>query len=317
MLDNKTIEYINSQLEYDNKLDVISTNTQAVVKISHDLIINTVKKFAKKNKVYLLDIGCGWGDFSNKLDLYIEDYIGVEPSIIELDRFIKISKCNNRSLVKGFGEYLDFIKDNSRNVILLNSVLDHCFDWNKTIENCIRILTPGGIIIVAMENSEKIPSRLKRFLKINVVHHGHLSYLSGVDLEKIFQYGFQTVEKKTTGFLFGFDYLTKRVPVSFKVMLTFNNVANKIFQNIFPNSGHLLYYVFLSNRGGLVYNYFENPFICPSCKSDLLFGMPDCSQCKLNIKYLNAKTIDSIQLAKEMNSGMLFPLYDKKNTLLM
>jgi ubiquinone/menaquinone biosynthesis C-methylase UbiE len=310
MIDHITREYIKTQLEYDNKTDIISTNSQAMVKISHDLIIKTAKEFAKKNKVYLLDIGCGWGDFSNKLNPYIEDYIGVEPSFIELDRFIKSSKCDNRYLVRGFGEFLDFIKDNSRNVILLNSVLDHCYDWAKAIENCIRILSPGGIIIVAMENSEKIPSKLRRFLKIKVIHHGHLSFLSGADLEKIFQSNFQLIKKKTIGFLFGFDYLTKRIPISSKIMLMLNNVTNKIFQIVLPNSGHLLFYVFVSNQKNVFDSNFDKPFICPSCKNDLQFGMYECSNCKLNIEYLNSRTMDALQLAREMKVGIPIPLSD-------
>lgn len=306
MFDDKVKKYIKTQLEYDNTADVIPTNTQAMVKISHDLIVNTVKEFAKKTKVYFLDIGCGWGDFSNKLDQYIEDYIGVEPSIIELERFVKGCNIHNRYLIRGFGEYLDFIEDNSRNVILLNSVLDHCFDWGKTIKNCIRILAPGGLIIIAMENSEKITIRFKKKLKINVIHHNHLSHLCGGDLEKIFQSGFEIIEKKTTGFLFGFHYLTKLIPLPLGMMIFSNKLANKIFQNIFPGSGHLLYYVFLSKEESSVKNNMQSPFVCPLCRKHFIYGMTKCTQCDLDVSYLNPMTIDAIKLARKV--GIDIPL---------
>lgn len=297
---NKTMEYVKTQLEYDNKDDVISNNTKAMVKISHDMVVKTVKEFARKTNVNILDIGCGWGDFSNQLDPYIGDYIGVEPSMIELKRFLDNGKTHNRYLVRGFGEYLDFIADNSRNVILLNSVLDHCYDWKKTVHNCKRILAPNGLVIVAMENSKKIPIRLREFFGMNVIHHGHLSYLSGDDLEKLFSPEFRILEKKSTGFLFGFDSITKHIALPLKLMIVMNQITNILFQTIFPNSGHLLYYVFLNdnkeNKNGV--NNFINPFQCPKCYTHFKFGEKQCPSCRNGIFYLSGSVLNSFELPR-------------------
>lgn len=301
MNDNKIKEYVTTQLEYDYKTDVHPTNTQAMVKISHDMIIKTVKEFAQKTTVHILDIGCGWGDFSNKLDPYIEDYIGVEPSIIELERFQKDGKTHNRYLVRGFGEYLDFINDNSRNIILLNSVLDHCYDWKKVIENCKRILAPNGLIIIAMENSNKLPLKVKKILGFDVKHKDHLVYFSEKDLLEIFDNGFKMIKKRTSGFLFGFHTITKYLPVPKSIMIAINKVSDKSFNLFIPNSGHMLFNVFVSDKANNIVNNITCPFNCPSCEKSLNFGIKDCQKCGFSFDYRHSNILDSIQIAKKMD----------------
>ncbi|HXE43269.1 MAG TPA: class I SAM-dependent methyltransferase, partial [Candidatus Baltobacteraceae bacterium] len=146
-------EYLRSQLRYDHRDELPPPNTLAVHQIQHQLIFNAVKNYAATNEVHMLDIGCGWGDFSNELDPFIKTYVGIEPSPIELTRF---TRRPNRFLVRGVGENMDFLKDHSRNFILLNSVLDHCFDWRETWKNCMRVLAPGGLLVISMENSQKL-----------------------------------------------------------------------------------------------------------------------------------------------------------------
>ncbi|OGU35100.1 MAG: hypothetical protein A2068_06415 [Ignavibacteria bacterium GWB2_35_6b] len=291
MKEEKVKEYVKTQLEYDYKSDIHPTNTQAMVHISHNKTVNAVKRFSRLNKVHLLDIGCGWGDFSEKLDPYIEDYIGVDPSIIELERFVK-KKKDNRFLIRGFGENLDFIKDNSRNLILLNSVLDHCYDWQKTLGNCYRILSSNGYLIIAMENADKLPVRLKKIFGIHAEHHGHLSYLTGEDLESNLSNNYYLLERNTSGFLFGFHYLTKLIPIPVKILVFINKIFDAVAKLIFPFSGHMLFYVIKSNKNDEKMN-FKNPFRCPSCSNEITFGNKECSNCKFKFDFISDNILDT------------------------
>src|SRR5947207_2469013 len=122
-------QYFEEQLHYDHEADRLGTNTLAVHQIQHGMIRQAVEREAACGPVHFLDIGCGWGDFSNQLDSCLTDYIGVEPSAGELSQF---SMKPRRRLIHGVGENLSFLRSSSRNVILLNSVLDHCLNWRKT-----------------------------------------------------------------------------------------------------------------------------------------------------------------------------------------
>ena len=192
-------EYLRSQLQYDHNDDPPPPNTLAVHQIQHELIYSTVQEFAAKNEVHMLDVGCGWGDFSGKLDPLLKSYVGIEPSPVELGRFMRRP---NRFLVRGVGEYMDFLKDNSRNFILLNSVLDHCFDWKRAWNNCLRVLAPGGLVIISMENSQKLIVRLKEKLGRPHVHEGHLEFFGYDDTQNFLQRDFTIKEARTIGFLY-------------------------------------------------------------------------------------------------------------------
>jgi SAM-dependent methyltransferase len=293
-------DYLRSQLRYDHHNEPPPPNTLAVHQIQHGLIARAVRDYAAGHEVHMLDVGCGWGDFSNQLDPWLKTYVGVEPSPIELSR---VTKRPNRFLVRGVGEYLDFLKDQSRNFVLLNSVLDHCFDWRKTFANCLRILAPGGLLVISMENSQKLIVRLRQRLGRDHVHEGHLEFFGLDDTRKMLEPDFQITRDCTIGFLFGLHAVTKKIPLPVAPLRWANRAVNGIFRVLAPAGGHI-FFISAIRHGALPEpNCFAAPFRCPQCRRDLAFGAGSCS-CGLRLPYAPEGFLDSTELNTELKVAM-------------
>ena len=293
-------EYLRSQLRYDHHDEPPPPNTLAVHQIQHELILRAVKHYAAAHEVHMLDIGCGWGDFSNQLDPFLKTYVGIEPSPVELGRF---TRRPHRFLVRGVGESMDFLKDQSRNFILLNSVLDHCFDWRKTFANCLRVLAPGGLLIISMENSQKLIVRWRQALGVKHVHEGHLEFFGLDDTQKLLQPDFQVTEARTIGFLFGLHAVTKKIPLPVAPLRLVNRAANGIFRILAPGGGHIFFISAIRNGTLPAPDCFAAPFRCPRCKTDLVFGASSC-KCGLRLPYAPEGFLDSVELNAELKAAL-------------
>jgi ubiquinone/menaquinone biosynthesis C-methylase UbiE len=298
-LSNRQREYLRSQLRYDHHDQLPPSNTLAVHQIQHALIFRAVKDYARKHEVHMLDVGCGWGDFSNQLDPFLKTYVGIEPSMVELGRF---SKRSNRFLVHGVGEDMDFLKDNSRNFVLLNSVLDHCFDWQTTWQNCLRILAPGGLLVISMENSQKLTVRVRHIFGREHIHEGHLEFFGLNDTKKMLQEDFQILDSRTIGFLFGMHAVTMKIPLPVAPLRLANRVANGIFRVFAPSGGHI-FFISAIRHGALPQpNSFAAPFRCPRCKRDLAFGELSCL-CGGRLSY-STGAFDSVELNADLKRAL-------------
>ncbi|HXJ73605.1 MAG TPA: class I SAM-dependent methyltransferase [Candidatus Dormibacteraeota bacterium] len=297
-------EYLQIQLRYDHRDDLPPPNTLAVHQIQHELIVRTVQRYAAEQEVHMLDVGCGWGDFSNQLDSYLKTYVGIEPSPIELGRF---TARPNRFLVRGVGEYMDFLRDQSRNFVLLNSVLDHCYDWKRTFANCLRVLAPGGLLIISMENSQKLIARLRRALGREQVHQGHLEFFGLDDTKAFLGRDFEVLESRTIGFLFGLHTVTQRVPLPVAPLRFLNRVANGAFRVIAPNGGHIFFISALRRGMPATSGQFATPFRCPRCQTELGFGRTPCPACGLKLPYAGAGYLDGVELNAPLKDAMGLP----------
>ncbi len=294
-------EYLRSQLQYDHNDDPPPPNTLAVHQIQHELIYSTVQNYAAQTDVHMLDVGCGWGDFSNKLDPLLKSYVGIEPSPVELGRF---TKRPNRYTVRGVGEYMDFLKDQSRNFILLNSVLDHCFDWKRAFANCLRVLAPGGLMIISMENSQKLIVRLKHLLGRPHVHIGHMEFFGYDDTRKMLEPEFKVLESRTIGFLYGMHAVTKKVPLPVGPLRLVNRMANGFFRVASPAGGHI-FFISAVRAGKLpVPGNFAAPFRCPKCMADMTFGIPACPACGFKPSYGANGYFDSVPLNADVKAAL-------------
>lgn len=294
-------EYLRSQLQYDHNDDPPPPNTLAVHQIQHELIFSTVQEYAANNEVHMLDVGCGWGDFSNKLDPFLKTYVGIEPSPVELGRF---QRRPNRYQVRGIGEQMDFLKDKSRNFVLLNSVLDHCFDWKETFANVMRVLAPGGLLIISMENSQKLTVRVRHAIGRDHVHQGHLEFFGLDDTKKLLAPDFRIIEGRTIGFLFGMHAVTKKVPLPVGPLRLVNRIANGFFGVVDPKGGHIFFISAIRNGAAPPPAQFATPFRCPKCSADFSFGATSCKQCGVTLPYGAAGYLDSVEMNPEIKAEL-------------
>jgi SAM-dependent methyltransferase len=289
----KLASYLNEQLAYDHREENHPTNTQAMVHNQHRLIRKTIEHEARHQPIHLLDIGCGWGDLCGQLQHLVVDYVGVEPSLVELKRFT----CNhNRWLIRGIGEHLPFLRSSSRNVILLNSVLDHCVDWRRAFDNCMRILAPDGILVISMENADKIPIRLFTALGRQVKHEGHVAFFSMREfVSLLLMSGLRVERQRSIGFLFGFHGLTKRIPVPEKILRVANEAADAFAGRIFRHGGHVMFVVARKVGENKACQLPENPFQCSMCGTPMHFGSRECPDCQRRYLYVDNAILDTTE----------------------
>lgn len=116
-----------------------------------------VKSFNIKNKAKmaieglpvgkLLDIGCGVGDFLVDVQKQGWDVHGVEPS----DAAKRIAETRLGLLPKSPSEYSSF-DDHSFDVITMWHVLEHIDDLHFQTSEIVRLLKPGGRLVIALPN---------------------------------------------------------------------------------------------------------------------------------------------------------------------
>ena len=107
-------------------------------------------KLGNNNEMRILDVGCGYGFYSEKCSAYASEVIGIDIFKEHL-HIAKRRKRDNTYLILNSAEHLAF-KDDTFDAIICIEVLEHIpFDERAVIEFS-RILKPGGVLIVTGPN---------------------------------------------------------------------------------------------------------------------------------------------------------------------
>lgn len=103
----------------------------------------------------LLDVGCGKGDFLARMSLrgWAVEGLEVDAEAVEFAR-------SNHSLTVHLGalENLRF-PDGSFDAITANHVIEHVHEPDALIRECLRVLAPGGRLVLATPNIDSIGHR--------------------------------------------------------------------------------------------------------------------------------------------------------------
>jgi SAM-dependent methyltransferase len=111
--------------------------------LSSKKIINYVKKVKPKT---IVDIGCGYNAILlQQLKKYSNDLTGVD---IHVNKNIKGIKIIEKRVEKN----LSFLRSNSVDLLILNSVLEHLDYPLDILKECKRILKKNGTLIVNVPN---------------------------------------------------------------------------------------------------------------------------------------------------------------------
>ena len=285
--------YLQTQLVYNHSSEFTPPYTQALWDEEHSWICSDISRFKPLKKIRLLDIGCGRGSFSELLDDHINLYFGVDPSFTELKR---VNSLPRRFLARGIGEYLYYLSDNYFDAVLLISVLDHCIDWKKTINRCSDLLRPGGIMIVAMENSDQLLNRYRKLMGRRIEHHGHMHFLNLNDIAAELNTKLITLKAKTFGYGFGFHSLTMKIRIPQPFFNALIPIMDSVGSLLLPAGGQVLYGCYQKNPDASVQPS-SHFLVCPSCKAILNWGGSECRQCGCGIPYQD-NILDALALCQ-------------------
>jgi len=209
----------NVQIDYTiSSKPWVSPLSATYVELTHNIEHRKFKWVAEhlKRKIRILDIGCGCSKFTHEnrsFTLIRENasyYAAVEPSWEMLSQSISeqsiLPTFENFTLVRGVGEALPF-PDDSFDLIIIKSTLDHCHDAEKTIQECFRVLAPGGTVLITLQNFRSwqrrliallMPGKYKRHRKQD--HHAS-PFWPGKLKQLLLDQGFQEIEMSGLGYL--------------------------------------------------------------------------------------------------------------------
>ncbi|MDA2916157.1 class I SAM-dependent methyltransferase [Nitrospinae bacterium AH_259_B05_G02_I21] len=162
-----------------------------------NLLIDLPNGFATSG-LRLLDVGCGFGFFLEAVRQDFRHVCGVEISepqrVLALETLgLKVPKGDATSIPFG---------DESVDVVTILDVLEHLPNPRAGLQEAKRVLTPGGLLVIATPNPESMTARIlgQRWIYYTPPEHLHLfpprSLVSFVEKE-----GFEVLRVRTESLL--------------------------------------------------------------------------------------------------------------------
>ena len=155
----------------------------------HSDIFRMLNPYLKRG-MHILDFGCGQGAFSQRL---IDAGAIVDACDIDTDQ-IKAQVQRKFKLDLNKAEILNSISDKYDMVVAVE-ILEHLNNPWKYLSDCLSVLKEDGIIVLSTPNISSFPSRLRFFMRGTILAyektdlaHGHITPLSYVQLENMFNY---------------------------------------------------------------------------------------------------------------------------------
>ena len=97
----------------------------------------------------LLDMGCGDGNHLGWLGEFTENVYGSDYNLVRLAR----ARAHNANATLLLGDILDFpAADDSFDIVFFNHVIEHIPDDMAALRTAMRILAPGGILVLGTPN---------------------------------------------------------------------------------------------------------------------------------------------------------------------
>lgn len=144
---------INRYYQFDNyishtnqsKNNLISAIYKAVRSFTLKQKRKLIEKRCTSTSKSILDIGCGTGLFLNEMKNSGWQIEGIEPAIVARRQ---AEKLLNTTIYSTIGE----LAKKKFSVITFWHVLEHLYQPDKTLTQCYEMLSPGGLLVVAVPN---------------------------------------------------------------------------------------------------------------------------------------------------------------------
>ena len=187
--------YEKEAVEYDRQF-YKELDSYPLLKYRHNYILKRIEQLQLPDNIHILDAGCGPGEMVLELSKYNWSVWGIDiaENMIAIAKE-KINRDSDKSgrihLSIGDIEKLEF-SDNFFDLIICAGVVEYLDDDRKWLKEIVRVLKPGGVLIINITNkysiknwSAAIIERMKRnktlfsameFVKRKILKKGKLHY---------------------------------------------------------------------------------------------------------------------------------------------
>ena len=129
------------------RAEVALGNPSFVWRFGQDRRLNLIRQFAPLEGARILDIGCGLGVYVRKFREFSDRVAGID---IDRKRLVEGARTTP-GLMLSASEQLPF-RDGAFDIVVLNEVIEHVRDDRATIAEALRVIRPGGHIVIYAPN---------------------------------------------------------------------------------------------------------------------------------------------------------------------
>ena len=139
----------NLQTSEPGGLDQVALgNPSFVWRAGQERRLEMIRRYVALENASVLDIGCGLGAYVRAFSRYTDRAFGLDIDAKRVEHGVDEGL---HRLVAGVGESLPFA-DGVFDGILLNEVLEHVRNDRETLREALRVLRPGGRIVIFVPN---------------------------------------------------------------------------------------------------------------------------------------------------------------------
>jgi 2-polyprenyl-3-methyl-5-hydroxy-6-metoxy-1,4-benzoquinol methylase len=117
----------------------------------------------------VLDAGCGMGDMLLRLGGY--DAVGIDLST----DYVQVGRERGLDVRVGRIEKLPWPREHF-DMVICTDVLEHVLDLNKAVRELLRVLKPGGTMIVRTPNKEELPFDTPPYEYVHLRRFDHATF---------------------------------------------------------------------------------------------------------------------------------------------
>jgi SAM-dependent methyltransferase len=177
---------------------------------SYARYLDRVERFGI-DKGTILEIGCGSGFFLEKaLERNFKEVLGIEPS----QEAVAKSRPELRNRIICDMMHPGLLEPGQVDLICMFQVFDHIDNPGELLDECFKVLKPGGYFLCFNHDVEALPARiLGEKSPIFDIEH---TYLYSKDtIRKLFtKHGYHVIETGTGVNTYSLHYLTRLIPMS-------------------------------------------------------------------------------------------------------
>lgn len=161
----------------------------------YHIVASLLQKFVPKSSK-ILDLGCGNGNLLTVLQKAgYQDLMGVDPSKKNCE---KITELHGIPAHEGaLGGDISFLPRHQYDLVILTGVLEHILPLRQALDEIVTLLSPQGMIFIAVPDIGAFPSVHDFYQELSVEH---VNYFSRGSLTQLFsRIGFSCIEYSLAG----------------------------------------------------------------------------------------------------------------------